>query len=43
VFFTPIGPGGNGRASKRGEYVPNGSTLRLFGLYDKPGAKPAKK
>jgi hypothetical protein len=43
VFFTPIGPGGNGRASKRGEYVPNGGTLRLFGLYDKPGAKPLKK
>lgn len=40
VFFTPIGPGGNGRTSKRGEYVSNGGVLRLFGLFEKP--KPVK-
>ncbi|MBI3858350.1 MAG: hypothetical protein HY293_21920 [Planctomycetes bacterium] len=44
VSFTPIGPGGNGRSSKRGEYVSNGGTVRVFGLYEKPAApKPAPK
>jgi hypothetical protein len=44
AFFESIGPSGNGRFSKRGEYVSNGGTLRLFGLFEKPPAvKPPKK
>lgn len=44
AFFTPIGKGGNGRSDKRGEYISNGGTVRLFGLYEKPVApKPAPK
>jgi WD40 repeat protein len=40
-FYQTIGKGGNGRGDKRGEYVPNGGTVRMFGLYEKP--KPAPK
>lgn len=43
AFFTPIGPGGNGRQSKKGEYVSNGGTVRLFGLFEKPAAAKAPK
>ena len=44
VFFKSVGKGGNGRGDKRGEYVANGSQVRLFGLYEKPKApKPAPK
>ncbi|HVE41981.1 MAG TPA: hypothetical protein VNM14_18950 [Planctomycetota bacterium] len=40
--FTSIGSGGNGRG--KGDYVPNGGTLRLFGLFEKPAApKPPPK
>ena len=47
AFFTPIGGQGNGKPQK-GEYVANGGTVRLFGLYEKPASaksppKPAKK
>jgi hypothetical protein len=44
VFFAQIGKQGNGRSDKKGEYVANGGTVRLFGLYEKPaGAKPPPK
>jgi WD40 repeat protein len=39
AFFQTIGSSGNGRG--KGEYVPHGGTVRLFGLYEKP--KPPKK
>ena len=44
AFFLPLGSGGNGRG--KGEYVPNGGVVKLFGLYEKPvppKASPPKK
>jgi WD40 repeat protein len=46
AFFTPIGSSGNGKG--KGEYVPHGGQVRLFGLYEKPAPpkpppKPPKK
>jgi WD40 repeat protein len=39
--FDPRGRGGNGRHSKRGEYVGNGGAVRILNLFAKPGpAKP---